>query len=195
MRFEERSHYSGYLNREMKYNVYGQRRADSRVPFCPEQSLRVRGFRYDRGLRGLSTKAKRNFHAVQRGRRVLVGRQPIALRDGAMHNRYDQYVIAELIPAVKHSTGYFGPDDDDGLQYGCIPCGKFLARHRIPFNMTVALSGIYDVQFHGRLHGVHRIRKFTDRFSLEYVGSVVFRSLSPSLYRRLHSPRRLGRAE
>lgn len=149
MRFEERSHYSGYLNREMKYNVYGH--AGKPILVFPSSG----GSHYEYADFGMIAACERfidegkvqffTLSSVDGESWLADNRSPYEM--AAMHNRYDQYVIAELIPAVKHSTGYFDPMMTTGCSMGAYHAVNFLLRHPDTFNMTVALSGIYDVRF------------------------------------------------
>lgn len=64
-----------------------------------------------------------------------------------VHQQYDAYLIRELIPAIKHSTGWFGPMMTTGCSMGAYHALNFYLNHPDVFDATIALSGVYDARF------------------------------------------------
>ena len=64
-----------------------------------------------------------------------------------MHNRYDNYIIDELIPLIKYETGYYDAMGLTGCSMGGYHAVNFYLRHPDVFDCSIALSGIYDARF------------------------------------------------
>lgn len=64
-----------------------------------------------------------------------------------MHRAYERYVIEEVIPFIKHKTGWFDPMMTTGCSMGAYHALNFFLQHPDVFNKVVALSGVYDARF------------------------------------------------
>lgn len=149
MKFQELSHYSGYLNREMKFNVYGH--GGRPVVVFPSSG----GSHYEYADFGMIETCSKY---IDQGKLIFFTPQSVdkeswlasdrsAYEMATMHNRYDNYIIAELIPYIKHHTGYYDPMITTGCSMGAFHAVNFLLRHPDVFDTTIALSGIYDVRY------------------------------------------------
>jgi len=149
MQIEYHHHYSSFLNREMEFKVYGH--AGKPVLVFPSSGGRF--FEYeDFGM----VEACKEF--IDSGKIRLFTPDSIDsqswLDTGAssghkayMHGLYEQYVIHELIPTVKHQFGWFDPMGTTGCSMGGYHALNFYLKHPDVFDITIAQSGIYDVRF------------------------------------------------
>ncbi|CRH90513.1 Uncharacterized protein conserved in bacteria [Chlamydia trachomatis] len=64
-----------------------------------------------------------------------------------VHAAYENYVIQEDIPFIKHLTGWFDPMMTTGCSMGAYHALNIFLQHPDVFNKVIALSGIYDARF------------------------------------------------
>lgn len=63
------------------------------------------------------------------------------------HNAYDAYIIEELVPFIRHNSGWEGGMIVTGCSMGGFHSANFFFRHPDVFDTVIALSGIYDARF------------------------------------------------
>uniref|UniRef100_UPI00403F9B90 esterase family protein n=1 Tax=Candidatus Enterococcus willemsii TaxID=1857215 RepID=UPI00403F9B90 len=148
MHFERRSHYSGHLNREMNFNVYGH--AGKPVVVFPSSGGSQNEFAdfgmieacqsfIDRGLLRFYTPdsidkeswlAETNAHSMAEN-----------------HNRYDEYIVNEFVPLIRYEANWDGPMVATGCSMGGFHTVNFALKHPDVFDTSIALSGVYDARF------------------------------------------------
>ncbi|QEY24436.1 esterase family protein [Neisseria animalis] len=149
MHFEQRSHWSGELGREMYFNVYGH--AGKPVIVFPSSG----GNQNEYGNFGVID-ACRSF--IERG--LLKFYTPDSIdkeswladyksgHDMAMaHNAYDRYIVNELVPLIRHESQWSGAMMATGCSMGAFHTVNFALRHPDLFDTAIALSGVYDARF------------------------------------------------
>ncbi|MGX7196928.1 esterase family protein [Enterococcus olivae] len=149
MHFERRSHYSGHLQREMHFNVYGH--AGKPVVVFPSSGgsqdeyadfgmiEACRSF-IDRGLLRFYTPS-----SVDNESWLATDKSPHDI--GEAHNRYDGYIIEELVPLIRYEANWQGAMLATGCSMGGFHTVNFALRHPDVFDLSVALSGVYDARF------------------------------------------------
>ena len=151
MHVEFLSHWSGKLGREMKLNRYGH----GGMPFVVFPSS---GGSYDEYANFGMINASRWFienGIVQFFTLSNIDGESWLANNKSMHDRaraheaYDQYVIGEAIPFIKHKTGWFEPMGITGCSMGAYHTMNFFLQHPDVFSTVIALSGIYDAHFFG----------------------------------------------
>ncbi len=148
MKFEKRSHYSGFLNREMEFNVYGH--AGKPVIVFPSSG----GSQDEYGDFGMIDSI-RNY--IDRG--IIKVYTPNSVDSeswfsnkhyhdmGNFHNLYDSYIIHELLPLIRYESNWQGKIIATGCSMGGFHSVNFALRHPDVFDTTIALSGVYDARF------------------------------------------------
>ncbi len=63
------------------------------------------------------------------------------------HNDYDAYVVDEMVPFIRHDSGYEGGLLATGCSMGGYHSANLFFRHPDVFDGLIALSGIYDARF------------------------------------------------
>lgn len=156
MHFERRSHWSGNLGREMAFNVYGH--AGKPVIVFPSSG----GSQNEYGDFGM-IEACQDF--IDRGLLRFYTPDSVdseswlhlyksAHDKAAAHEAYDRYIVSELVPLIRHETGWTGGLVATGCSMGGYHTMNFALRHPDLFDVAVALSGVYDVRFFtGDFHG------------------------------------------
>lgn len=148
MKFVEKKEYSPTLKREMPYNIYGHQ--GKPILVFPSSG----GSHHEYGDFGM-IEACRTFIDEGKVQFITPGSmdQESWLAKGrsggemaAVHNRYDRYVIAELLPAIRRDTGWQGSLLSTGCSMGAYHALNFFLRHPDVFDSTVALSGVYDIR-------------------------------------------------
>lgn len=149
MKFQNRSHWSGELGREMFFNVYGH--AGKPVVVFPSSG----GSQHEYANFGMID-ACRSF--IERG--IIQVYTPGSLdqeswlasyksaHDMALaHHAYDRYIINELVALIRYESHW----DQGLLATGCSMGGfhtiNFALRHPDVFDTAIALSGVYDARF------------------------------------------------
>ena len=156
MHFERRSHYSGYLGREMNFNVYGH--AGKPIVVFPSSGGSQNEYAdfgmieacqsfIDRGLVRFYTPDSVDAES-------WLATNKSAHDMGYFHNLYDQYIVQELVPLIRHESWYSGGLIATGCSMGAFHAVNFALRHPDVFDTSIALSGVYDVRFFtGEFHG------------------------------------------
>lgn len=156
MKFERRSHWSAALGREMFFNVYGH--AGKPVIVFPSSG----GSQNEYGDFGM-IEACQDF--IDRG--ILVFYTPDSIdseswlcegksgHDMALaHEAYDRYIVQELVPLIRHEQQWQGGMVATGCSMGAFHTVNFALRHPDLFDVSIALSGVYDARFFtGEYHG------------------------------------------
>lgn len=151
MHVEFLSHWSGRLGRQMKLNRYGH--AGLPIVVFPSSGGSYREFA-DFGMidacRWFIETGKVQFFTLS-----SIDEESWLAQDKSMYHRalahevYDEYVISEAIPFIKHKTNWFDPMGVTGCSMGAYHTMNFFLRHPDVFNVVIALSGIYDAHFFG----------------------------------------------
>lgn len=149
MKFERRSHYSGYLNREMYFNVYGHggkpivvfpSSGGSQDEYAAFGMIAACESFIERGLVQFYTPS-----SVDSESWLAKDKSPHDV--GEMHNRYDQYIIQEFVPLIRYESNWDGGLMATGCSMGGFHALNFALRHPDVFDISVALSGVYDARF------------------------------------------------
>ncbi len=149
MYFESRSHYSGHLNREMYFNVYGHA-GKPMVVFPSSGGSKdeyaafgmidaIRSF-IDRGLIRVYTP-----DSVDQESWLATWKLPHDM--AAMHDQYDKYIIHEFLPLIRYESNWHGGLIATGCSMGAYHALNFGLRHPDVFDVVIAQSGVYDVRF------------------------------------------------
>lgn len=148
MKFEQRSQYSGYLNREMYFNVYGH--AGKPVIVFPSSE----GTKDDYADYGMIDSI-REF--IDKGKIKVYTPSTIDSESwfsnsnqehmAYMHNLYENYIIHELVPLIKYENDYDFGYIATGCSMGGFHSINFALKHPDIFDITIALSGVYDARF------------------------------------------------
>ena len=144
MHFERRSHYSGHLNREMHFNVYGH--AGKPVIVFPSSGGSQNEFAdfgmieacrsfIDRGLIKFYTPDSLDNESW-----LATSRSPHDI--GETHNQYDRYIIEELVPLIRYESNWGGAMITTGCSMGGFHTTNFALRHPDIFDISIALSGV-----------------------------------------------------
>lgn len=156
MHFERRSHYSGSLNREMDFNVYGH--AGKPVIVFPSSGGShneyadfgmidaIKDF-IDRGIIRVYTP-----NSVDSESWFSENKSPHDM--AYFHNLYDNYIVSEFVPLIRHENNWQGNMIATGCSMGGFHTINFALRHPDLFDTAIALSGVYDARFFtGEFHG------------------------------------------
>lgn len=149
MHFERRSHWSGELGQEMYFNVYGH--AGKPVIVFPSSG----GSQNEYGDFGM-IEACQDF--IDRG--LVKFYTPDSYdneswlstwkngHDMALaHEAYDRYIVNELVPLIRYESNWQGGMMATGCSMGAFHTVNFALRHPDLFDVSVALSGVYDARF------------------------------------------------
>lgn len=149
MHFERRSQYSHFLQQEIHFNVYGH--AGKPIVVFPSSG----GSQNEYGDFGMID-ACRPFieqglvkfytpDSYDRESWFATWKSPEAM--GQAHNRYDQYIIQELVPLIRYESQWHGALIATGCSMGAYHTVNFALRHPDVFDTSIALSGSYDAKF------------------------------------------------
>ncbi len=156
MHFERRSHWSGFLGREMHFNVYGH--AGKPVIVFPSSGGNQNEYGnfgmieacqsfIDRGLIKFYTPDsydKESWLATYKSGHDMA----------LAHDAYDRYIVNELVPLIRYESDWHGPMIATGCSMGAFHSINFGLRHPDLFDTVIALSGVYDARFFtGDFHG------------------------------------------
>lgn len=149
MHVEYSSQWSGHLNREMRFNRYGHAgkpiivfpsSGGSHNEYADFGMIEACQWFIDQGLVQFYTP-----DSVDNESWLCEWKSPY---DRAhMHERYDRYIIDELMPHIKYQTSYQGPMLATGCSMGGYHSLNFYLRHPDVFDSVIALSGLYDVRY------------------------------------------------
>lgn len=149
MHFERRSHWSGELGREMYFNVYGH--AGKPIIVFPSSGgshneyadfgmiEACRPF-IDRGLIKFYTQDsfdKESWLAPNKSGHDMA----------LAHDAYDRYIVNELVPLIRYESEWYAGLMATGCSMGAFHSINFALRHPDLFDVTIALSGVYDARF------------------------------------------------
>lgn len=144
-------HYSGHLNQEMYLNRYGHggipvvvfpSSGGSKDEFADFGMIEAAHYFIEEGKVQFFTLSSHDQESwLHKGK---------SQHDRAeAHNAYERYVIDEAIPFIKHYTGWFDPMMTTGCSMGAYHALNFQLKHPDVFNITLALSGVYDARYFG----------------------------------------------
>ncbi|MHC5268320.1 esterase family protein [Enterococcus sp. LJL98] len=149
MHFERRKQFSHFLQKEIEFNVYGHHgkpiivfpsSGGSQNEYGDFGMIAACQSFIDQGLVKFYTPDsydKESWFAVEKS--------PTEMGDA--HNRYDQYIIQELVPLIKKESQWSGALMVTGCSMGAFHTINFALRHPDVFDISVALSGSYDARF------------------------------------------------
>lgn len=149
MHFERKSHYSGNLNREMYFNVYGHAgkpiivfpsSGGSQNEYADFGMIEACRYFIDRGLVKFYTP-----EAIDKESWMANYKSPHDMAE--THNRYDNYIVTEFVPLIRYESNWGGPMIATGCSMGEFHTVNFALRHPYIFDISIALSGVYDVRF------------------------------------------------
>lgn len=63
------------------------------------------------------------------------------------HVRYEAYILHELIPYIAYDSQWYGKIAVTGCSMGAFHAINFALRHPDVFDLSIAMSGVYDVRF------------------------------------------------
>lgn len=149
MHVEFLSHYSGVLGREMYLNRYGH--AGMPIVVFPSSGggyseyadfgmIDASRWFIDQGVVQFFTISSIDNESWLDSKKSMHDR-------AKAHEAYDNYVISEAIPFIKHKTGWFDPMGVTGCSMGAYHTMNFFLRHPDVFGTVIALSGIYNAHF------------------------------------------------
>lgn len=149
MHVETRTHYSGALGREMAFNKYGH--AGKPILVFPSSGGSQNEFA-DFGM----IAACHSF--IERGlvqfytpdsldNESWLNLASNAHEKGVMHEHYEQYILHEFLPLIAYESNWQGPIGVTGCSMGAFHTVNFALRHPDRFDLSIALSGVYDVRF------------------------------------------------
>lgn len=149
MHFEERTHWSGELGKEMHFNVYGH--AGKPIIVFPSSG----GSQVEYGNFGM-IEACREY--IERGlvkfytpdsydSESWLSKHKSGHDMALAHDAYDRYIINEFVPLIRHESSWGGAMIATGCSMGAYHAVNFGLKHPDLFDITIALSGVYDVRF------------------------------------------------
>ncbi|HRM24423.1 MAG: esterase family protein [Enterococcus sp.] len=149
MHFERRSHFSHFLQEERAFNVYGH--AGKPIIVFPSSG----GSQNEYGDFGMIAACQSfidqglvTFYtpdSYDRESWFATWKSPEEM--GRSHDRYDQYIIQELVPLIKHERNWQDGMMATGCSMGAYHTINFALRHPDVFDQSIALSGAYDARF------------------------------------------------
>lgn len=149
MHVEFLSHWSGNLGREMLLNRYGHAGLPIIVfPSSGGSHSEYADFGMIDACREFIEAGRIQFFTLSSidTESWLADWKPI--HDCALaHLAYENYVIHEAIPFIKHKTNWFHPMMATGCSMGAYHALNFFLQHPDVFDKVIALSGIYDARF------------------------------------------------
>lgn len=145
MRIAYTRHYSGYLNRDMEFKVYGH--GGMPVLFIPCQGGRFVDFE---NFKMLDVWAK----WIEEGRCTVysidtIDNETYANKGGdprwrtEQHERWYNYVVEEMVPTIHYMSGY-QPIMLFGASLGAMHAGNLFFRRPDLFGSVFGISGIYE---------------------------------------------------
>ena len=146
MKIEYHRHYSGHLQREMEFKVYGH--AGRPVMFIPCQAGRFFDFE---NFKMLDTWAQ----WIEEGRCTVYAIDCIDAETYAnttdhprhrteMHERWYNYVVEEMVPTIHHLGGSDRGILAFGASMGAMHAANLFFRRPDLFDSVFAISGLYD---------------------------------------------------
>lgn len=149
MQIEYHRHYSSFLGREMEFKVYGH----SGKPIIVFPSSGGSFYEYeDFGM----INACRDFIEAGKVRFFTpdsidsyswLDKAASSGHKNYVHSLYEQYIIHELVATIKHQFGWFDPMGATGCSMGAYHALNFYLKHPDVFDLSIAMSGIYDARF------------------------------------------------
>lgn len=149
MHVEFLSHWSGELGREMPLNRYGHDGMPIVVfPSSGGSHNEYADFGMIEACQEFILKGKVQFFTLSTNDYDSWLNHSKLPHDRALaHQAYENYVINEAVPFIKHKTWRNGPMMTTGCSMGAYHALNFLLKHPDVFQKTVALSGVYDARF------------------------------------------------
>lgn len=149
MHVEFLSHWSSELGREMPLNRYGHDGLPIVVfPSSGGSHSEYADFGMIEACKLFIEAGKVQFFTLASNDYDSWLHQGKSAHDRALaHEAYEQYVIHEAVPFIKHKTWWKGPMMATGCSMGAYHALNALLKHPDVFQKVVALSGIYDVRY------------------------------------------------
>ncbi|MGQ0287308.1 esterase family protein [Pasteurellaceae bacterium 22721_9_1] len=149
MHFERRSHWSGELGREMYFNVYGHAGKPVIVfPSSGGDQNEYANFGMIDACRSFIERGLIKFYTPDSYDKESWLAEWKSSHDMAQaHNAYDRYIVHELVPLIRHESQWNGTMMATGCSMGAFHAVNFALRHPDLFDITIALSGVYDARF------------------------------------------------
>lgn len=149
MKIEYRSFKSSNLNREMPFKIYGH--AGKPMLIFPSSGGSFYEYE-DFGMIDSIYQYLENgsltaytVSSIDADSWLDYNLQP---KDKALiHNKYDKYIIDELLPFIKYHSNWQGGVISSGCSMGAYHAVNFYFKHPDAFDTAVGLSGIYDARF------------------------------------------------
>ena len=142
MHVEYSSQWSGHLNREMRFNRYGHAgkpiivfpsSGGSHNEYADFGMIEACQWFIDQGLVQFYTPDSMDNESW-----LCEWKSPYDRAN--MHERYDRYIIEELVPHIKHQTNHQGPMITTGCSMGGYHSLNFYLRHPDVFDSVIALE-------------------------------------------------------
>lgn len=142
-------HYSGSLNREMSFKVYGHGGKPMVVfPSSGGSFFEYEDFGMIEACRDFIDAGKiRFFTPDSMDGHSWLNTGASSGHKSYVHSLYESYILHELVPAIKHDFGWLGPMGVTGCSMGAYHALNFYLKHPDVFDITIAQSGIYDARF------------------------------------------------
>lgn len=149
MKFQKRTYYSHFLNQEVPFNVYGH--AGKPVIVFPSSGGSCDEFA-DYGMieacQDFIDSGRLQFFTVESyDHKSWLDSGLLPEEKSHQHNRYDAYIVHELAPMIRCEAQWDFPMMAMGCSMGAFHAINFSLKHPDLFDVTVALSGVYDARF------------------------------------------------
>lgn len=180
MKIEYLTHYSGHLNREMQVKRYGhQGKVMIIFPTSGGRFHEAEDFGLINSIRDVLTSGKIQVYCIDSiDTEGYLGFDVDWGHRTHMIYCFEQYLITEFIPFVKHHSQRFDPYISVGCSMGAFHALNFGLRHPDVFDQVIALSDIFDARFFFGEYGNHEfiyqnsptdyLWKMDDSFFLNY---------------------------
>lgn len=149
MHVEYLSHWSSHLGREMSLNRYGHAGMPIVVfPSSGGSHNEYADFGMIEACRHFIETGKVQFFTLDSNDNDSWLAEWKSIHDRALaHIAYENYVISEAIPFIKHKTDWVDPMVATGCSMGAYHSINIFLQHPDVFNKVIALSGVYDARF------------------------------------------------
>lgn len=149
MHIERRSHYSGSLNREMYFNVYGH--AGKPMVVFPSSGGSQEEYEAFGMINALEYFINNGIikvytpNSIDSESWLANWKHPYDM--GETHNAYDSYIIHEFLPLIRYESNWHFGLIATGCSMGAFHAVNFGLRHPDVFDVVIAQSGVYDARF------------------------------------------------
>lgn len=160
MNVEYFKHYSGHLNREMEMKHYGHTGKVMVVfPTSGGRFYEYEDFRMIDAISSFIEKGKLQVYTIDSiDAESWLSYNPNLNLCLWMARCFEEYLISEFVPFVKHNDTRFDSFIATGCSMGAFHAVSFSLKHPDVFDQTIALSDIYDARFFtGEYYGNQRV--------------------------------------